>query len=313
MGILAALWIALAAVGVWPQTIATDPPVAQTSADTRAASCAQISSATWRSTFADGTFGEWSASDVPGNGGGLTVTTPGRAGIAPSLPCTGGRIAEFRVTAASLRRGDVHAKVYKGWDVGPGPGRRDDGDRPLSRLVPGEEGGVYSAWYYIPRSYKIARGPVNIFQFKEDTSNDGGITLGRSDMQSSVSIFSARGFRGLASRTGVVQRPLGRQTRIKDSTPVLGVDVWHPARPRHARGMVPAPLGRWFNVTAVVRPRDRVAYYVDGSLLDVWTDREYPVGIRYPNAMGWTFGVGHYGGNVGRLWVAGVSVTLRAR
>lgn len=228
----------------------------------------------------------------------------------PAPPNGSANVARFELTAAQIAAGKVHSKLYKGWDANNAR-RSDDAGRRLDRVVD-RGSGSYSAWYYLPADYRMNdRGPVNIFQFKEDYSDDAGASFAGfgSDMQSALSIWSTEGVKG---RAGVYNRS-AYDFGVAATHPILAVDLWHqPAvKPRrgHQPAAVPAPLGRWFNVTAKIYAGDRVEYHVDGRLLDTWYNDEYPVGVRYAKAMGWTFGVGHYGGNAGKLWVANVRYT----
>jgi hypothetical protein len=223
-------------------------------------------------------------------------------------------VAEFAVTAAELRRGDVDSKLYENWEVYRAHLTGDNG-RPLARTT-NRGAGTYSAWYYIPRDYRMLfDGPVNIFQFKENYS-DNGVTFDGfgSDMQSSLNLFSRSGLRGFYGSNFSLHRAGG----LRADYPMLAVNLWHNPPVRRRPGQkyqaIPAPLGRWFNVTAKLYPGRHVSYYVDGKLLDTWYDDEYPVGVRtvMPNGeipMSWTFGVGHYGSNVGQLWVADAGYT----
>lgn len=264
----------------------------------------------WQSTFADG-FHDWSLSTFD-QGGTAFVTTPEQAGLPPLPRCAGSHVVQFSVDAQQMRTGHVHAKLYKGWDVG-GLVRTDEDGRPFARLNRGEEAGTYSTWFYIPRSYSMrGSGPIDLFQFKEDyvPARRQASAEFSSDVQSDLSIFNAATLR----RWQLPGRPArSYDFGLRRDYPLLAVSLGdHPAvrpRPGHQRAAVPAPLGRWFNVTARLYPGRRVEYFVDGRLLDVWHADEYPVGIRYRNAVGWTFGIGHYGFNVGRLWGADASFT----
>ena len=62
-------------------------------------------------------------------------------------------MGEFAVTQAELSAGDVDSKLYENWDVGRSH-LFGDNDRPLARTT-NRGAGVYSAWYYIPRSYRM--------------------------------------------------------------------------------------------------------------------------------------------------------------
>lgn len=217
------------------------------------------------------------------------------------LPPTGSTwVVRFEIIRDDLPD-RVHAKLYKGWDIAPSA-RRDDLGRGLERIERGGEAGVYSAWYFIPADYSVAptSGPINIFQFKEDYSDPGGFN---SDVQSMLAIWSAATLNDFFT---------GGYTSSRADAPLLavGIGAIPERRPRPgqhtAQGPVaiPAIVGRWFNVTAKVYAGDRIEYHVDGRLLDVWYDDEYPVGIRHSRGeLGWTFGIGHYGSNVGKVWV----------
>ena len=261
----------------------------------------------WCSSFASGNFSSWSDWTQP-LGGTFSVTTPGSAGI-PAPPSGDRKIAHFQVTKAELRSGHVQSKLYEFWEVGHAHLNSETG-QPLARMT-NRGAGMYSAWYYLPRNYSIRYdGPVNIFQFKESYSSDGiSYNDYGSDMQSSLNLFSRRTLKGYYGNDLALHHASG----LRSTYPMLAVNLWHdPAvhpRPGHKYQAIPAPLGRWFNVTAKLYPGNRVSYYVDGKLLDTWHNDEYPVGVRsvMPNGelpQSWSFGVGHYGSNVGQLWVA---------
>ena len=263
----------------------------------------------WTGAFATGAFDEWS-SWRRNDGGTFYVAQPSAESV--PAPPTGDRyVGRFELTRAQIDAGRVHSKLYKGWDVNNAR-RTDDAGRPFSRMTPGQEAGTYTAWFYLPSDYSMKdNGPLDIFQFKEDYSADSGATFNGfgSDVQTDMSIWNAQTLKGWSD----VFDPSRYNTGLRADHPLLAVALYHNPkvrpRPGHQRVAMPAPLGRWFNITAKLYPRDRVEYWVDGRLLDTWYHDEYPVGIRLPNAMGWTFGVGHYGSNVGKLWTAGASFT----
>jgi hypothetical protein len=304
---------AVAFASVLVLCIVAYPAAGRTPQRLSACLAAHVRHPAWQSRFASGNFRGWSNWTIPDDGTSL-VTTPARAGIPRAPRCAGRHIAKFEVTRAELGAGDVDSKLYENWDVYRAHQDGDNG-RPLARMT-NKGAGIYSAWYYIPRAYKMREeGPVNIFQFKENYSDDGVSYDGfGSDMQSSLNLFSRQGLRGFYFHHFSLHGAHG----LRATYPMLAVNLWHdpPVRRRsgHKYQAIPAPLGRWFNVTAKLYPGNQVSYYVDGKLLDTWYNDEYPVGVRtvMPDGeipMSWTFGVGHYGSNLGKLWVADASYT----
>jgi hypothetical protein len=278
-----------------------------------------VTTPTWQADYSTGDFTQWdnwSQSDA----GPFSVTTPAAAGI-PAPPSGEKNVAVFQVVSAN----DPQSKLYKNWNIGKGNNNSETG-KPLT-LLTNRGSGTYTAWYYLPTNYADTfAGPVNIFQFKESFSTNGQNLNGNdtvdwgSDMQDSMNLWDLAGIKGFDASYAVVgPAPTGNQ-------PYLGVGLWHNpvAKPTHAFQVCAAPLGKWFAVQAKLVAGDHVTYAIlDSSggtiMTDTWTNAEYPCGVRannvvpaYPGQAGgttcmWSFGVGHYGSNVGELWSAAAS------
>ena len=90
-------------------------------------------------------------------------------------------------------------------------------------------------------------------------------------MQSSLNLFSRRGLRDFYFHHVSLHGARG----LRSTYPMLAVNLWHNPPVHRRRGhkfqAIPAPLGRWFKVTARLYPGNRVSYFVDGKLLDTWS------------------------------------------
>lgn len=253
----------------------------------------------WRTTPTVTDLSEWTLASFADQGT-IANTTPGAPGI-PAPPSGAARILNFGIDATQLAAVDIHSKVYKGWDAF---GHRTDvSGRPFQRLYLGDEGGRYEAWFYLPFDYAVgvSSGPVDLFQFKEDDDSAGFV----SNPQSTLNLWRASTLKTWPDQ-GITD-PTRYDFGLRADYPLIACSLFQPLRPRsgHQPAAIPAPLGRWFKISAKLYPGDRVEYWVDDKLLDTWFNDEYPVGIRpRSSSLGWTFGVGHYGANVGQLWVA---------
>lgn len=253
--------------------------------------------ATWRSSFEQGSFSEWS---WWGKGdsryAGHSVVSTREAGI-PSLD--GGRAAEFSVTEAQLRAGSQHSKLMKDWGYAPPETTtwRDDAGRQLERLPGNSPAGAYRANFYLPANYrKSPEGWTNIFQFKEAYHDSAG--KWHQDPQWWLNMSQA-GKWGSAAPAG-----------LRPDHPVLHANNWRTDYSNYRPKLVALPLGRWFEIKAELYPGDRIDWYLDGKLFDTSYASKYPVGFSKSRPTGWVFGVGHYYG-IGKLWADKVSFHQR--
>jgi len=253
--------------------------------------------ATWRSSFEQSSFSEWS---WWGKGDsrydGHSVVSTREAGI-PSLD--GGQVAEFSVTEEQLRAGRQHSKVMKDWGYAPPETTtwRDDAGRQLERLPGNSPAGTYRANFYLPSNYrKSPERWTNILQFKEAYYDSSG--KWHQDPQWWLNISQA-GKWGSAAPDG-----------LRSDHPVVHANNWHTDYSNYRPKLVALPLGRWFEIKAEVYPGDRIEWYLDGERFDTSYASKYPVGFSKSRPTGWVFGVGHYDG-IGKLWADKVSFQQR--
>lgn len=250
--------------------------------------------ATWSSGFEGPSFRDWTTYERS-DGGTFFPALGSREGI-DALQGSG--IAHFEVTSEESARGDKHSKLFKSWALNePETNWKDDDGRPYERLPHGSPGGVYSAWYFLPSNYlKSSESWTNVLQFKEsylDSSGDWNqdpqwwIDMTRADEWDSD------------------ERPAG----ASGGDPVLVSNNWGEVN-EDPRKVAAVPRGRWFEIRARVSPGERIDWFVDGAFWHSSPHHIYPVGFSKRRPVGWTFGVGHYGG-IGKLWVDSVSFTAR--
>ncbi len=253
--------------------------------------------ATWRSSFEQGSFSEWS---WWGKGDsrydGHSVVSTREAGI-PSLE--GDQVAEFSVTEAQRQAGHHHSKLMKDWGYAPPETTtwRDDAGRQLERLPGDSPAGTYRASFYLPANYrKSPESWTNIFQFKEAFYDSSG--KWHQDPQWWLNMSQA-GKWGSAAPAG-----------LRSDHPVLHANNWHTDYANYRPKLVALPLGRWFELKAELYPGDRIEWYLDGERFDTSYASKYPVGFSKSRPTGWVFGVGHYDG-IGKLWADKVSFQQR--
>ena len=218
--------------------------------------------ARFRSSFEAGDFDEWGGynhrfqpDQYPK---GAKVLDPHDDGVPRREGC---RVARFHVTLddAVVRR--THAKMLKSWKVGSGQ---------FTTRPPSDVSGVYSAWYYLPKNYRVrGRGWVNIFQWKESYYR------------------SRRGDREwFSDPTWWITLERGRNGGIRALLNNWGGGIT--AGPSF-------PRGRWVQVRAVLRQGRSIDFFLDGKHWTTARQRRYPVSPRYGSrSLGWTWGVGNY-------------------
>jgi beta-glucanase (GH16 family) len=146
--------------------------------------------------------------------------------------------------------------------------------------------GVYSSWYYLPENYSVPGDSwVNIFQFKEQYRTPAG---GHSDPLWWVQLGGAAWASSMSQAYG--EGAIGG----RPDAPVAFIDYWY-NNWRETRKFVPVPLGRWFELKAVLRQNDRIDFFIDGKPLDTAKASTYPVSpFHGDQSMEWIFGVGNY-------------------
>jgi hypothetical protein len=219
----------------------------------------------FRSSFEGGDFEEWGGynrrfqpEEYPP---GAKVLDPREDGVPRREGC---RVARFHVTLADARVRRTHAKLLWSWKSGSGE---------FTTRPPRNVSGVYSAWYYVPRNYRLReRGWVNIFQWKE-----------------SYYEIEGDGREWLSDPTWWITLERGRR-----SGGIIAVlNNWD----GEITAADPFPTGRWVQVKAELRQGSSIRVWIDGKRFGTASQRDYPVSPQYGRrALGWTFGVGNYSG-----------------
>jgi hypothetical protein len=244
----------------------------------------------WSSDFSSDNFRGWS---WWGQGqrriwGHIAVVSPQRVGI-PKL--SGRYVARFQTTRADLAHGRLNAKLYKWFDVQTPQGQRS----------PSDVSGNYSAWYYLPRGFRMRSSStwINMFQFKEQYRRPDGAS--QSDPLWWVQLGNAAWAKRLDGARWIGARP------ARPDAPVMFLNHWN-NRWRHHVELAAAPIGRWFEITATLRQHDRIDFYLDGRRFATASASEYPVSPFHSGSEAWIFGVGDYGdADAGPLYVGRAS------
>lgn len=108
-------------------------------------------------------------------------------------------------------------------------------------------------------------------------------------------------------------------TSVNPDAPVAFLQHWKDwlddtdsaGNPYYNGPRVPVPVGRWFELKAMVYDDDKIDFYLDGKSLGTALDSHYAVGAGHAYSFNSIFGIGHYGPNVGRLYADRVSFTPR--
>ena len=253
---------------------------------TGARSGAESRTLIWADSFESGDFRAWSfvqGADPKQGGPGPPHNFVATA-VSLGIPAHDGKyVAQFErpVWATAL----PHAKVYKEWS---NAGLRDQFGRLLTPLPDNNNPSAsYSAWYYLPPTYRASAEWSNIFQFKEE-GYIGGVWHQDPDWWINIGPVSTWGAGG--------------------AEPVVFANHWKQNYDKFHPVVRPAPLGRWFEIRAELYEHDRIDWYLDGRKFDTSYDSTYPVGRFFDRSTGWIFGVGHYLG-YGKLWVDDARVT----
>lgn len=230
--------------------------------------------APWSADFSTGDFSQWSWS---GRGddrwGHIDVVDPAAVGI-PPLADGFRRVGRMTVTADDAANGRYHAKLYESFST-PTPGGAD--------TVPADVSGSYTAWYYIPSSYRLERDAwTNLFQFKLQHAD------GQSDPLWWIQLGSGAWARSYAG----AKRWIGSED-VRPGQPVAFVNRWDNDWDRRVV-FTPIPLDRWFRVRADLRQDQQIDFYIDGWLFDTARAAEYPVSPFGSGSEAWIFGVGNY-------------------
>jgi hypothetical protein len=231
----------------------------------------------WSSDFSSGNFHQWSwwGQGQQSIWGKIGVVKAKHVGV-PELDGHN-NVAQMTVTPTGPSVGKINAKLYKGF------GYRRDG----VEHEPPDVSGTYSAWYYIPSTYKI-RGNnewSNIFQFKEQYALGGGAS--QSDALWWVQLASAGWARKMRGAKWIGRRPHSR------NQPVAFLNFW--CNPWKRRLVLEAvPLNRWFEISAVLTQGKRISFSIDGKHFDTARASQYHVSPFHSTGEEWIFGVGNY-------------------
>jgi hypothetical protein len=231
----------------------------------------------WSSDFATGNFAHWTwwGQGQQAIWGDISVVKPAAAGV-PPLKRSDSHIAKMTVTSSGPAEGKVNAKLYKGFGT----------YRNGVEHEPADVSGTYSAWYYIPSSFKIHGSDwSNIFQFKEQYRLSDGSNY--SVPLWWVQLGSVAWARELSNSQWIGPRP--RRT----TQPVAFLNYWANDWSRRITFDV-VPLNRWFEITATVYANSQAVYTLDGKPFDVALASRYPVSPFQPTGDEWIFGVGNY-------------------
>ncbi len=246
----------------------------------------------WQDSFESADFRGWG---WHGQGdptwGHIAVGRPGTWGVPP---LDGRRVARFEITPGDVAAGRFHAKLYEVSAVGSGRSERP----------PADVSGTYSAWYYLPANYRVPGSSwVNVFQFKEKYRAPDGEE--RSDPLWWVQLGRLAWARRQAAALRVAP-PAG----IRPDRPVAFLNRWR-NRWTAPRRFLTLPLGRWFELKAVVRQRRSITFSLDGRVLDVAHASEYPVSpFHGRDSREWIWGVGNYStGANGPLYVDAATIS----
>lgn len=251
--------------------------------------------------FESGNFdaGGWYYGQDESDYGHVAVVDP--ANESPPVPrYDGTKVARFEVTPADLAAGRYHAKIYKmfGSDIGNADAR-----------PPEDVSGTYSAWYFLPAAYSVPSGTwVNIFQFKEQYATSSSPT-GTSDPLWWLQLADCTFGQGQAPYYNTPPPQCNRSDQ-----PVVFMAHWGGGwngDPATRRTFATVPLGRWFQVKAVLHQSDRIDFYVDGNLLSTALASEYPVSPSHgSDSRWWIWGVGNYSTGInGPLYIDQASYT----
>lgn len=264
---------------------AVNPVASASAAGSNSASLAQVATDrtgwdrgdTWSDSFESDSFDRWS---WWGQGDSSYAHRNVIDCRAEGVPVLGGdHVARFETTPDDIANGRYHAKVYK--DFGTNL------DTPQSR-PPADVSGTYSAWYYVPTNYRVSGDDwVNVFQFKEQYRTTPGHAP--SDPLWWVEFVSPTWAKSMADAWGT-----SAPTASRPDAPVAFVNYSRPNW-KTADSYVTVPLGRWFEIKAVVHQGQSTDFYMDGKLLKHATASQYPVSPFHGAASSkWIFGVGNY-------------------
>jgi hypothetical protein len=263
------------------------------------------SGATWSSNFSTGNFRQWSwwgqgQQSIWGN---IAVVKPAAVGV-PALSRRDDHVAQMTVTPSGVAQGKVNAKLYKGFGTRNRNGVTHE---------PANVSGTYSAWYYIPSSYKIhgTTDWANIFQFKEQYQQSDGTNY--SVPLWWVQLASAAWAKEIGNARWVGPRPQ------RANQPVAFLNYWGNDWKRRVT-LEAVPLNRWFEITATIYQNKRTVYSLGGRPFDVAQASQYPVSPFHATGNEWIFGVGNYATAPGTTLYVGqaayqasqVAITARA-
>jgi hypothetical protein len=232
----------------------------------------------WSNDFSSGNFCQWTwwGQGQQSIWGDTSVVTAASAGI-PQLSGGGPNVARMTVSAADVDAGSINAKLYEGF------GHYDS--KGVEHL-PASVSGTYSAWYYIPSSYKIEPNTwANIFQFKEEyVQPDGSF---QSDPLWWIQLASASWAKTMPGATWVGAVP------TDPDAPVAVLNRWCNDWTRHVV-LEAVPLNKWFNISALLTQGQSLQFSIAGQPFDTALASQYPVSPFHSTGTEWIFGVGNY-------------------
>jgi hypothetical protein len=209
----------------------------------------------------------------------LAYGVPARAGG------TNSRVFRATVNVAQRDAGAFAAYLYKVWALSS-PETSWENEfthQPYERMTRGQEGGTYSAWYYLPESTHTTlqsnndatHGWINIFQFKHSNPDMRGpghwdqtpqwwVNIANNDPNHIVLAVSHEGAPAFGYRNGP-----------------------------NSSNLPTVPFGRWFEIRAEVRPGNRIDFYLDGQRFETGYQSDSPVGLNSGDSS-WIYSVGWY-------------------
>jgi hypothetical protein len=238
-----------------------------------------VPTGSWSNDFSTGNFCQWTwwgqgQQNIWGN---TSVVTASSAGI-PQLDQGGANVAQMTVTAADANAGSINAKLYEGFGHFDAQGNEHS---------PTNVSGTYSAWYYIPSSYKVAPNTwSNIFQFKEEYREPGGGQ--QSDPSWWIQLAPESWAKTYYGATWVGPQPTDPEA------PVAVLNRWCNDWNRQVV-LEAVPLNHWFNISALLTQGQSLQFSIAGKPFDTALASQYPVSpFHGSDSEEWIFGVGNY-------------------
>ena len=231
----------------------------------------------WSNDFGSGNFCQWTwwGQGQQNLYGSTSVVTAASAGV-PQLHQGSPNVGRMTVTAADAADGSINAKLYEGFGTWSGNTEHE----------PSNVSGTYSAWYYVPSSYKIPPNTwSNIFQFKEQYQEPDGSQ--QSDPLWWIQLSNAAWAETYGGATWIGPQP------TDPNAPVAVLNYWCNNWTRKVV-LEAVPLNQWFNISAVLTQGQSIAFSMAGKPFDTALNSQYAVGPSHSTGDEWIFGVGNY-------------------